>query len=526
MRGEINIDSIRALDEQIKELEEALTKLKRTRNSLLNAHRLPPEILGKVFQHNIMPESDFGGLDKRSHNFLFVCHHWSEVASHTPELWGFWGNTTRDWLRWYSRSAIAPLDLILTGADRDCYFDRALFDELQDRASRDIVRRVHLRSGDSQLLNSVLSSLTSECEDIRSDQMESLILRNLDDVPVDVSNFFVHHYFPKLQRLNLTHCKISSWDLLRSRTGALTELYLDFIEPSLTPPTSQLLSILASNPSLRKVTLLHQAVPQDSANTSPFRAPLRHLRQLILSGESRHVFGLLQRLVHRATLDKLAVTLPNCKASEVSQIIGPYLRRHLQRRGRPPSGIGLSLPHSGNHIVFNVGEGGRIHLGSVWMDKAVTLSLKLGQSPPKRVLEKAALDLMTYVPREDITHFWGISGPVGMGDIYTRLPNLKMLCLYEIHLPAVFPEPNSSGNGDVPPSLQALVLPRLKVEGGNWTPLTTFLAYRASNGKQLNTLQISSDYHIRSKVVESIEGMVQKFSLKRVRLLCSSGIRS
>ena len=87
MDREINLDSILALEKQIVEHERATIRLKRARNSLLNVSTfLPPEILGKIFRWNVIPDEDFGGLPKDSYNFLLVCHHWFEVASRTPEL--------------------------------------------------------------------------------------------------------------------------------------------------------------------------------------------------------------------------------------------------------------------------------------------------------------------------------------------------------------------------------------------------------------------------------------------------------
>ena len=113
LRGEINIKSILSLDEQIREQPTTTTKLKRARNALLNVSKLPPEVLGNIFRWNVTLEDDFGGLEERSHNFLLVCHHWFEVASSTPEVWSFWGNTPKDWARWHHHSGSAPLDLVL-----------------------------------------------------------------------------------------------------------------------------------------------------------------------------------------------------------------------------------------------------------------------------------------------------------------------------------------------------------------------------------------------------------------------------
>ena len=85
MDREINIDSVRALEEQIKEHERAIIKLKRARNSVLNVSKFPPEVLGNIFRWNVTLEEPFDGIKEESYNFLLVCHHWFEVASRTPE---------------------------------------------------------------------------------------------------------------------------------------------------------------------------------------------------------------------------------------------------------------------------------------------------------------------------------------------------------------------------------------------------------------------------------------------------------
>ena len=352
--------------------------------------------------------------------------------------------------------------------------------------------------------------------------MESLLLQNLDDRPLDVSNFFAHHYLPKLQRLNLLCCEISSWDFITSRTGALTELHLDFVNPSPTPTTLQLFSIIVSNPDLRKVTLLHQAVPKDYTAATSSHAPLHHLEQLCLSGETRRVFGLLQWLDYPITLDKLAVTVHKCRATDVSQAIGPHLRNHFQRRGGSPSGLGLSLSCD-DRIIFDVSEVSGMHLESEHTGKIVALSIQLDQSLPKDLLGKAALELIASIPRENFLHFHGINEPVGMADVYTRLPNLKTLYLERISLTAVFPGPDS--NEGIPPSLQTLAFQGLMVHGNDWSLLTTFLARRASSGKRLNVLRLSSSDYMCPELVESIKGTVQELSVKHMRPRIFSGIR-
>ena len=116
MDREINIDSIRALEEQIKEHEKAIIKLKRARTSVLNVSKFPPEVLGNIFRWNVTLEEPFDGIKEEPYNLLPVCHHWFEVASRTPELWAFWGNNLEDWEKRCLRSSVGtPLDLVLDG---------------------------------------------------------------------------------------------------------------------------------------------------------------------------------------------------------------------------------------------------------------------------------------------------------------------------------------------------------------------------------------------------------------------------
>jgi hypothetical protein len=296
MGRERNLDSIRTLENQIQEHERTLAQLKRARNSLLNVSTfLPPEVLGSIFRWNVIPDGDFDGLPKASHNFLLVCHHWLQVASGTPELWGFWGNSIEGWARRYARCRTVPLDLVLGRSTRHG-LDDTLRDALQDRAKRDTIRRVHL-NGSEGLLNSVISSIITKGEETRSISVESFILQNVSTRSgVDVSDFFSRYHFPKLQRLDLSGFTISSWDLLRSRIISLTTLSLSVSTSPFLPTLSQVLSILSTNPNLQSLRLSHDSVPDvDNDRPSP-QIQLRHLKMLCLSSSFRRVFGLLNRL--------------------------------------------------------------------------------------------------------------------------------------------------------------------------------------------------------------------------------------
>ena len=201
--SEKNLESIRVLEDQIREHERVLARLKRTRNSLLNVSRLPPEVLGDIFRRNVTLKGDFDGLEEGSHNFLLVCHHWFEVASRTPEIWSFWGNTPKDWERWYRRSGSAPLDLVLN-REIGGPPSETLYGVLQDRATRDTIRRIHLNGWGSGLLSSIIRQLTAPGEGIRSSSVASLLLWDRENPVVDLFDFFSRYRFPKLRQLSLS----------------------------------------------------------------------------------------------------------------------------------------------------------------------------------------------------------------------------------------------------------------------------------------------------------------------------------
>ena len=159
---EINAQAIRVLEQQIEghRDERTIVRLKRVRNSLLNVSTLPTEILGDVFHRNVILESAFDGLEEGSYNFLLVCHHWFKVASRTPELWSCWGNNLQDWKKRCHCCRVTPLDLVLDGMDStEGPLDDNLRSALQDHATRNTIRRVHLWTENLKLLSFILSSL-------------------------------------------------------------------------------------------------------------------------------------------------------------------------------------------------------------------------------------------------------------------------------------------------------------------------------------------------------------------------------
>jgi hypothetical protein len=104
-------------------LDKQIIHLQRSRNSLSNVARLPPETLGHIFRLNVKPKTDddrFAGLGKCLHSLLRVCHRWFEVARCTPEFWTFWGNSLEEWKQQHPRSGPSPLGLALDGVTEMC----------------------------------------------------------------------------------------------------------------------------------------------------------------------------------------------------------------------------------------------------------------------------------------------------------------------------------------------------------------------------------------------------------------------
>ena len=514
MDQEINLDSILTLERQIEEHERAIVQLKRIRNSLLNVSTLlPPEILGNIFRWNVIPDGDFGGLSKGSHNFLLVCNHWFEVASRTPELWSFWGNTVQDWARQHDRFGTAPLDLVLA-EHPDCDLDDNLRAALRDRAARDLVRSVHIRGTEAVgFLNSVISSIVTEGEGTRSNNVESFIMDNRDRSYVDVSAFFSRYRLPKLRYLRLLGCTISSWDLVRSHTMALTTLELRDIAPTLSLP--QLLSILSSNPLLQNLILSPSSVPDvnDSDGSSP-KVPLRRLKRLRLNSDFRPAFGLLNHLQLPDKMDNLRLSLYGCSRSDISHL-GRFLGDFVRRRGESPGGGLELLAYPGPTFDFNVGD---VRKGNDSTEVAWFVAVSGGMNMELEDEEEDQLcfDLISHIPREQVVSLQTSLPILRSEELCAGMYNLTHLHLGGTDLSTWFVEtdiPEHTTLKDPLRSLDHIMITEPYFSDGDWTPLTNFLSRRAAVGNGISSLKLSGFLQMDEGVVESIERVVKVVDL-------------
>jgi len=397
-----------------------------------------------------------------------------------------------------------------------------LRDALQDRAVRDAIRRVHLLSASAPFLSSIISSFTIAREGVRSNSVESFILFNDDDTPVDTSDFFAHYRFPKLRRLKLYNCSIASWDLLTSRTTVLTTLILRLNYPSPTPTTSQLLSILASNPTLQTISFSGSAIPDDGGGRSPSRVPLHNLKELKLDGGLQHIIGLLHRFDHPANMDKLDIIVRESAVAGISRNIGPYLRDYLRRRDRSQNGLGLSISRPGWGFIFRAGDVGAIDPPtSVWSQVTtfVEITMELDEISHD-AWEEGVLGLIPYTPRDEIICFRLLGAPLSIQDISAKLPNLRALQFGAISLPPVFQEPNLDGNRKLLPYLQHIFAEQVAVGSDGWNLLAAFLAHRASSGNPLSSLTIVDSPHMCLPEKEHLRGVVRELRVDRLGKAC------
>jgi len=519
MGPEASIDAIRALEKQIEEGKGDIVKLKRDRNSLLNiSTRVPPEILGHIFVWSLGRKNPwvFEGLRKGSYNFLLVCHHWFEVASHTPELWSFWGSTLQDWKKRHHRSRATPLDLVLDGdrSDPGVPFDESLRDAVKSRVMQDTIRQVHLLSSDGDTLTPIISSLTPDDEGGQNKNIESIIWENEGYPAVDISNFFARSRLSRLSSLHLYGSfRIPSWDHLASRTTLLTTLSLDVSTslPSPTLPASRLFSILTSNPNLRDLSLANAALPDD-VDGSALKVQLRNLKTLGLAGDFRHLFGLLRQLILPETLDDLDLAVSNSTVDDISQTLASYMRDYFRRDPRFQDRLGVS---SSSPVAITVGV---VHTQTALpaLEPPRVSLLATTNQPPPNVPEQSLINLITLIPQDRVVFFDANLNVGSPEELFSTMPNIETLHLSDLLLSERFLQPNPDGphaNRKLFPSLRSLRLEDVVyLVDEEWSELITYLAHQTSDGQAIS-LEVIGDFPDGCQgVVNGIRGLVKEFT--------------
>ena len=533
MGKEVNIESIRALEGQIEEGKGDAIKLKRARNSLLNiSTRVPPEILEDIFSWTLARpdpaldlDSHFDGFHKGCYNFLLVCHHWFEVASHTTKLWGFWGNTLWEWGKWHRFHRGAPVDLVLSdyGKEIGVPLDNTLKDKLRDCAARDIVRQVHLWSCDPSLLPSIISSLTPDGEGVHHRSIESFRLENWGSPDMDISNFFARVHLSKLRSLILSGNLMILWDHLARQTSLLTTMSFDCLNLISPPPTtSQLFAILVSNPNLRVLSLDELTIPEEDGDGSVLQVTLPRLKRLSLTGDLHDVFRLLDRLFFPHPLEFIRLILSSPTADDTLRILGPYLRHYFQHDHESHGRLRIKTRFSLPRLLVQIETEEKVDNDSpLWAEFEVTLS-EIDD------LHSLCHDLIASGPRESTRGLDTDLPTSRLEDLLVAMPNIETLQLHDVKLFEGFLQPDPSGpysKARLLPSLRSLCLEGVTLVNNDWGPLTRYLAYRLSesNGETIRLTIRGLVPHLCPDVAKEIRDLVQEFNFPRPRRECPTG---
>ena len=522
MDHETNIHSIRALERQIEEGQGDIIQLKRARNSLLNiSTRTPPEILGRIFAWSLVQEArrpafarDFRGLQKGSYNFLLVCHHWFEVASRTPELWSFWGNTLQDWKQRHHRSRATPLNLVLYGdrSDPNVLFDESLQDAVRSRVIQGTIRQVHLMSDDGDTLTAIISSLTPD-EGGQNKNIESIVLGSWGLTSVDISNFFARSHLSALRFLDLCgEFRISSWDHLASRTTLLTTLSLRIStsppSPTLTAP--QLFWILAGNPGLQELALSGAALPDVVGGPMP-KVLLRNLKILSLKGGFRQL-GLLDKLILPAPLDRIDLSGSDYTVEHASQILAPYIRDYFRWDARFQDRLKVSTSTSLDSISISA---------SLARNSApeqeppyVGFEVFLANQPPPDVLKQLFVELIALIPRERVVYFIASPDLKLLEEPFLMMPNIGTLVVIGAELSKGFLQPDPNGpnaNEKLLLELSTLSLQHITLDDDGWSSLKSYLYYQTTNLQTVSLELVGEIPYMSPEEADEIEGLVDEF---------------
>lgn len=534
MDQETDIESTRGEEGRTTGGAEDTIELESARSSLSDIFtRFPPEILGHIFVWAITRERDdspfadtrFDGLERGSHNFLFVCGLWFEVAKRTPELWRSWGNTLRDWKKLCRFNRSVPVDLVLD--QRACGSEEvlniSLRGELRDRVARDKIRRVHLKGiNDLNLLGSIISSLTPKGEDFQEKCIESIIL-STPSIPEELLDFFARSRLPRLRCLEITGVLQKPWwDHLTSQTTRLTTLSLTLFPPSFPLSTSQLISILATNPNLQHLTLSCASLPGD-VGASRVLVPLHRLKTLSLSGEFCSIFRLLQQLDLPPTLEYTELNMEKSALEGVYRTLGPYMEGFFQRDARFQDKLDvMNTPYRRRGVCVDVVH--RTGYGEETSESgrpipSARFSVSVVDPLPEPVLKELSLDLMAYIPRGGVNSLqMEHTFLKGSEELLVAMPKLKILWLMNVTLSDGFLQSSPAGthaDRKLLPSLRSLILSGLTVRDDNWQPLINYLLDKAEDG--LVSCSVTSTSEMPPEVMEKIQGLVKEleYSLER-----------
>ena len=176
-------------------------------------------------------------------------------------------------------------------------------------------------------------------------------------------------------------------------------------------------------------------------------------------------------------MDNLNLSLRECSPSGLSQTLGPYLGDYVRRRGGLPDG-GLGLLIIYDIPTFHLCAGDEHNCddptGKMWF---MTIDMAMSETPGKEEAEKICFDLITHIPREEISDLRTTLPILHSEELCVEMCNLTHLRLVGVDLATFFVEPDARGpyaSKDLP-SLDSITIIRPLRSSSDWSPLVRFL---------------------------------------------------
>ena len=419
LRGAIG-QELAELDAKEKVVMEPISRrrleLRRLRNRTLPIHKLPSELLIKIFtespytpwrRRDWYPDGQPGWLDLGWPCFMLVCRHWRDLLLSTPAFWRE-VNSKRQ-ANWralcLSRSAAASIDVYV----EDCPFDRLDDERPHTHRFREFHFSVELDDAPvmtslAPLFNSGMPLLEKLCFSVRK-------VSHMSSVP-QIDAQLTSQRFPSLRALALTSAMMVAPQEI-SLYSQLRELSLDGCSPPLS--FDGFLDVLAASVQLEELHLrggtLHR-LPGGwpRGGPIPYRPSisLPRLSSFVLSEyridriscflahlrlRPSTVLCILGRVSGETTNTIDAMLPPN--RSAVLPVLGLATNAHVSVRDREYTiGCGYVRPHddpSGDspQVLLELDPGNRRRADGLW-DQAMTQGLddlvqSFGPSPLTRL---------------------------------------------------------------------------------------------------------------------------------------------
>ena len=281
------------------------------------------------------------------------------------------------------------------------------------------------------------------------------------DCHLDPSYFFAHNRFTQLQHLSL--CR-TNFALAHLKVTTLVHLSLSNnpLNPSTT--TSQIIQLLALNPSIQILKLHLLALDDDSGPDNGELVPLPHLEQLFLDGKVYHMRKILSRMKFFGTVKTTKLWLHDCTPEMVDrESIRLYLCNVLQYGAKVGHGLKVDL-------MLDRPDPTYLHVrGLKTPDPEATLFI----FPPGGA--QAPTSILRGLPLERTIQFKTNSLQM------EEMPNLERLQLESVGVSDGFllSRPDGpNGRERLFPSLQKLYLLGDVPRNDNWDPLIYYLDHR------------------------------------------------